>query len=198
MIITTTVNDLNKLFADEYERVRYNRTHKIGNASNNNAQMKKCDFVRYLLDSLEGDVVLEIENCRGDGEIRDFALANAGSVVECIVKAHLDRVNSDKYVKAWHDDEADAINGFMAWEVKASLEAHFLATPAQGDKATLLINRDGVSLIRKCDVLAIVNGRGRLPARGVYGSRNNFMVRFLEAALGLEGGLDGNGYEDEA
>ena len=190
MIIKTTVNNLNNLFAEEKARVKFNRVNKIGNASNNNAQIKKCDFVQYLLDSLPDNVVLEIENCRGDNEIRDFALANAGSVVECIVKAHLDRARNGEYTKAWQDDDADAVNGCIAWEVKASLEAHYLATPAKGNKATLLINRDGVSLIKKADVQSIVNGRGRLPARGVYGSRDGFMVRFLEQALGLEGGID--------
>jgi hypothetical protein len=190
MIIKMTVKDLNALYANEVERVRYNRANKIGNASNNNAQIRKCEFVRYLLDSLPDEVVLEIENCRGDGDIRTFDLANAGSVVECIVKAHLDRVNGGEYSKAWHDDDNDAMNGCIAWEVKASLESHFLATPAQGDKATLLVNRDGVSLIRKVEVLEVVNNRGRLPAAGTYGNRNNFMVKFLEQALGLEGGLE--------
>ena len=190
MIIKMSVANIDKLFAEEEKRVQACNLQKIGNRSNNNGQLKKCAFVRYLLCAIPSDTTLAVENCRGDEEIREGVIANAGSVVECIVKALLDKARANAYEKAWKDDENDATNGFMAWEVKFSGDSHYKATPAQGDKATLLINRDGVSLIKKADVASVTDSKGRLSAHGLYGNRNHPMVKWLAEMLGITDGMD--------
>lgn len=186
-VIHTTTDTIYNLFERERKNAiaRYNdvfaRTGK--GDSNLTAQRKKCEFVQTLLASVPCDVVFEIENCRGDGNIRDFDLANAGSVVECIVKYHLTKAH--EIAKTWDAASVDLYNGFIPWEIKASLGSKFLATPSQAE-CTLLVNLDGVSLIRKTEVLGLVNNKGRLPARGVFG-KQSLMIEYLNQALGFDG-----------
>lgn len=190
MIVKVQVNKLQQMFEDELERVRDMRRNRIGNASNNNAQIKKCEFMLYLLCAVEDDTVITVETCRGDDELRGFALANAGSVVECLVNALMDKNAKGEYGKTWNDDNEDVMVGNVKYEVKFSGESHYLATPAKDDKPIILINRDGVSVIRKADIAEAVNARGKLPARGLFGKRNHPTVLYLENALGLVGGFD--------
>lgn len=189
-IIRASVAEIAGLFEDEIERLKYNNLHRIGNRSNNNGGLHKCGYMLYLLSALNGDTVITVEGCRGDGQIRDFCLTNAGSVVEAIVKAILDHESNAEYAKAWTTAEADTVNGCMEWEIKASLDSHYKATPATGNRVTVLINRSGVSVIRKKDVAECVDSKGRLPATGLFGNRNNFMIAYLEKALGIEGGFE--------
>ena len=189
-IIKAPVYKLIALYKDEVKRLQYNNLNRIGNRSNNNGGIHKCRYAIYLLCSLNPDTVLTVEGCRGDGQIRDFCLTNAGSVVEAIVKAILDHESNAEYAKAWTTAEADTVNGCMEWEIKASLDSHYKATPATGNRVTVLINRSGVSVIRKKDVAECVDSKGRLPASGLFGKRNNFMIEYLEKALGIEGGYE--------
>ena len=189
-IMNKTIEEVKAIYEAEIERLRALNAAKIGNRSNNNGGIHKCAFMLYLLDAVDADTSITVENCRGDGNIRAFLLTNAGSVVECLVKAILTHGAQEGYEKSWFSGDADAVNGCMEWEVKASLDSHYKATPAQGDRVTVLVNRSGVSVIRKADVQACVDSHGRLPATGLFGKRNNFMVRFLESALGIEGGFE--------
>lgn len=189
-IIRATVSEIEGLYRDEIRRLRYNNLNRIGNRSNNNGGLHKCNYVVYLLCSLNPDTILAVEGCRGDMQIRDFCLTNTGSVVEAIVKAILDHESNAEYAKAWTTAEADTLNGCMEWEIKASLDSHYKATPATGNRVTVLVNRSGVSIIRKKDVAECVDSKGRLPATGLFGNRNNFMVTYLEKALGIEGGYE--------
>lgn len=189
-IIRASVAEIAGLFEGEIERLKYNNLHRIGNRSNNNGGLHKCNYMLYLLSALNESTVLTVEGCRGDMVIRDFCLTNAGSVVEAIVKAILDHESNAEYAKAWTTAEADTINGCMEWEIKASLDSHYKATPATGNRVTVLINRSGVSVIRKKDVAECVDSKGRLPASGLFGKRNNFMIEYLEKALGIEGGYE--------
>ena len=189
-IIRASVAEIAGLFEDEIERLKYNNLHRIGNRSNNNGGLHKCAYMLYLLSALNDDTVITVEGCRGDGQIRDFCLTNAGSVVEAIVKAILDHESNAEYAKAWTTAEADTVNGCMEWEIKASLDSHYKATPATGNRVTVLVNRSGVSVIRKKDVAECVDSKGRLPATGLFGNRNNFMIAYLEKMLGIEGGFE--------
>lgn len=189
-IIRASVAEIAGLFEGEIERLKYNNLHRIGNRSNNNGGLHKCNYMLYLLSALNESTVLTVEGCRGDMVIRDFCLTNAGSVVEAIVKAILDHESNAEYAKAWTTAEADTMNGCMEWEIKASLDSHYKATPATGNRVTVLINRSGVSVIRKKDVAECVDSKGRLPASGLFGKRNNFMIEYLEKALGIEGGYE--------
>lgn len=189
-IIRARVDDIMALYHDEIKRLEYNNLNRIGNRSNNNGGLHKCRFAIYLLCSLNPDTLLTVEGCRGDMQIRDFYLTNSGSIVEAIVKAILDHESNAEYVKAWTTAEADTINGCMEWEIKASLDSHYKATPATGNRVTVLVNRSGVSVIRKKDVAECVDSKGRLPATGLFGNRNNFMITYLEKALGIEGGYE--------
>lgn len=189
-IIRASVSDIMSLYEDEIRRLEYNNLNRIGNRSNNNGGLHKCRYAIYLLCSLNPDTVLAVEGCWGDMQIRDFCLTNSGSIVEAIIKAILDHESNEEYVKAWATAEADTINGCMEWEIKASLDSHYKATPATGNRVTVLINRSGVSIIRKKDVAECVDSKGRLPATGLFGNRNNFMIAYLEKALGIEGGYE--------
>lgn len=189
-IIKLTVKEMQNLYSEEIKRLNFNNLNKIGNRSNNNGALHKCNYMIYLLDSLNSNTVLTVEGCWGDMAIRDFCLCNSGSVVECIVKAILNHNANNEYCKAWLDSENDAKNGFMAWEIKASLDSHFKCTPAKNGKCTVLINRSGVSIIKASEVSNYTDNKGRLSASGVYGNRNNFMVDFLENALGISGGYE--------
>ena len=190
MVLNMKASEVQECYATEMARLQECNLRKIGNRSNNNGGIHKCAYMLYLLDSVPAETVLTVENCRGDMDIRDFYLTNAGSIVECLVKAILDHSEKTEYAKAWLSADSDAVNGCMEWEVKASLDSHYKATPATGNRVTVLINRSGVSVIRKADVQACVDSHGRLPATGLFGKRNNFMVRFLENALGIEGGFE--------
>ena len=189
-VIKMSVKELQNLYNNELKRLNYNNLNKIGNRSNNNGSIHKCNYVIYLLDSLTSDTILNVEGCRGDMVIREFCLTNSGSVVECIVKAILDHNKNNEYCKAWLDSENDCKNGFMAWEVKASLDSHFKCTPAKNGKITVLINRSGVSIIKASEVENYTDSKGRLGASGLFGNRNNFMVDFLEKMLGIQGGYE--------
>lgn len=196
-IITITANDLYDLYDSEIERVKKLYLQKSLQGmrdSNLTAQRKKCEFMQYLLNAVDGSTIITVEGCKGDGLIRDFCLTNSGSVVECIIKHLLTKATSVE--KSWKTTDTDAINGFMAWEVKASLGAKFPATPSESE-LTLLVNLDGVSLIRKSEVLnycidkkdknAKDGIRKVLPSKGLFGKRS-FMVEYLTKALGLENG----------
>lgn len=189
-IIKAKVSEIEGLFEDEIKRLKYNNLNRIGNRSNNNGGLHKCAYMLYLLSALNEDTVITVEGCRGDMQIRDFCLCNSGSVVEAIIKAILDHESNAEYMKAWSTAEADTVNGCMEWEIKASLDSHYKATPATGNRVTVLVNRSGVSIIRKKDVAECVDSKGRLPATGLFGNRNNFMITYIEKALGIEGGYE--------
>lgn len=166
MVVKVQVKELQEMFADELERVRVMRRNREGDASNNNAQIRKCEFVLYLLCAVNEDTVIAVESCRGDGELRAFALANAGSVVECLVNALMDKERKGVYGKAFNDEDEDIKVGCVKYEIKFSGESHYLASPAKNGRPIILVNRDGVSVIRGADVASVVNARGKLPARG--------------------------------
>lgn len=182
MIVTKTVEQLNEMFANEMERL------EASHNSNDKGQYRKCEFVRYLLDSLDADTTITTETARGNGD-RGFDLPNAGSIVECIVKAHLNKKGATALEKEWNDNEADAINGAVECEVKFSGDSHFKCTAVSGDKMVILVNRSGVSIISKKIIATCVDKQGRLPAKGLFGNRDNFMVAYLERVLGIEGGI---------
>lgn len=189
-IIRASVSDIMSLYEDEIRRLEYNNLNRVGNRSNNNGGLHKCRYAIYLLCSLNPDTILTVEGCWGDMQIRDFCLTNSGSIVEAIIKAILDHESNAEYMKAWRTAEADTVNGCMEWEIKASLDSHYKATPATGNRVTVLVNRSGVSIIRKKDVAECVDSKGRLPATGLFGNRNNFMIAYLERALGIGGGYE--------
>lgn len=185
-IFSDTVDALHDLLAREDERITIDRDPCASK------KHQTVHFLDYLLCSLHGDTVLTIEGCRGDyGDRRSFGYVNAGSVVECIVKAILDHENRPDYVKAWQHDEVDAVQGCVEWEVKATLSHASQSTKPDGKRAVLLINQDGVSLIKKVDVfkhLHITSTKAYYDVKGLYGNRENFMVKYLEKMLGLEDG----------
>ena len=89
-IISLTVSELWQAFESESESL----CEVAKKDSNKRKQINKCRFVQYLLDSMPENVVITVEGCWGDGVIRSGCLANAGSVVECVVKYHLTHTES--------------------------------------------------------------------------------------------------------
>lgn len=180
-IISLTVSELWQAYESEAESL----ADIAKKDSNKRKQVNKCRFVQYLLDSMPENVVITVEGCWGDGVIRQGCLANAGSVVECIVKYHLH--NTESVCKAWQESEHDTTQGCMPWEVKFSANCKFLATPSP-KALTLLVNADGISLIKKAEVLGLVDKKGKLPCKGVYGNRNNPFLQRLAESMGMEDG----------
>lgn len=189
-LIQASVAEIAKNFQAEIDRLEYCNLHKIGNRSNNNGGLHKCRYMLYLLDAISSDTIITVEGCRGDMDIRDFYLTNTGSVVEALVKAIFDHEQTKNYCKEFDNRKADTKNGFNELEIKASLDSHYKATPAQDNRTVCLINRSGVSIIRKTDIKNCTDSKGRLPATGLFGNRNNFIAAFLERALGIEGGFE--------
>lgn len=185
MIITKTVKELDEMFADEMERLGDFRRLN----SNDKGQYRKCDFVRYLLASLDDDVQITVETVRGTAD-RGFELVNAGSLVECIVKAHLGNKGTTAISKEWNDENPDTVNGKVNCEIKFSGDAHFKCSKVTGENMVILVNCSGVSIISKKVVLDYTDKKGQLPAKGLFGNRNNFMVAYLERVLGIEGGFE--------
>ena len=185
-VIKASVKQVRDLYVSEISRLEYNNLYKIGNRANNNGGIHKCKYAIYLLDTLNDSDIVEVEGCWKDGIIRDFNLTNSGSIVECIIKAQLDKKGENYYTKSWLDSESDTKMGFLDCEIKASLDSHFKCTPAKQGKTTILVNRSGVSIIKKADIEI----GARLPASGLFGNRENFMVNYLEEMLGIQGGYE--------
>jgi len=183
MKLKMTVKELDELIARECDRIRDSHD------PNDKGQYKKCDFVRYLLDSLPAETVITVESARGTSK-RPFTFVNVGSLVECIVRLHLNAKGATEIEKVWNDDDPDGKIGCNDCEIKFSGDCHYLCTRVTGKLPVVLINCDGVSIISKSVVLNYCDGGGSLPARGLFGSRDNFMVHYLERVLGIEGGFE--------
>lgn len=167
MIIRQTVKELKNTYAQELERLEELRKAKDTNANKN---ITKVKAVIKLLDSLEESTTLTIENCWGDNNIRAYTLANVGSVVECIVKAHYTQANEIE--KTWSGVD------YKRTEIKASLSANSLSTPAQNNQ-TLLVNLLGVYRINKDDICNYTNKQGRLPHNKPCGKRVEWLSKLL-------------------
>ena len=171
MIIKQTVNEINKMLNNELARLEILRKAKDTNANKN---ITKINNLKKLLANFDDSVVIEVENCRGDEIIRNFALVNIGSVVECLVKLCYTKAN--EMSKTWCGID------YKHTEIKASLSANSLSTPAT-DKSTLLVNMLGVYRINKADVQMYTNKQGRLPHNKPCGKR----VEWLSKMLGYDG-----------
>lgn len=182
-IISLTVDELCEMYESEIASL----IEIAKKDSNKRKQINKCRFVQYLLCTMPEEVQITVEGCWGDGVIRSGCLANAGSVVECIVKYHL--THTESVCKAWANEQADATQGCMPWEVKFSANCKYLATPSP-KALTLLVNADGISLIKKAEVLSLVDKKGKLPCKGIYGNRNNPWLQRLAEAMGMEDGWE--------
>ena len=56
--------------------------------SNTSKQIQKMTVLESVLMSVPADLTITVEGCRGDDE-RGWALCNAGSIVEAVVKYHM-------------------------------------------------------------------------------------------------------------
>lgn len=189
-VITATASQVRDMYMQEYKRAQYCRLNNIGNKSNNNGIMRKCDFMMYLLDAVSDDVTFTIEGCWGDSNIRNFKLPNSGSVIEVIVKALLDKGASKHYTKQFDNMRADARVGCIDFEVKAVPDSQSKNTAPDGTRPVLLVNCAGVSVIAKDAIAECADARGRFKSNCVYGKRNHPTVVYLEAMLGIEGGYE--------
>ena len=145
--------------------------------SNTSKQIQKMTVLESVLMSVPADLTITVEGCRGDDE-RGWALCNAGSIVEAVVKYHMTG-HPDEVSKTFGDGK-DFRQGCVGAEVKASLTCNSLATPSEAEY-TILVNQVGVFTIRKADVLSYVNKAGRLPFNKACGKR----VEWLSERFGL-------------
>ena len=145
--------------------------------SNTSKQIQKMTVLESVLMSVPADLTITVEGCRGDDE-RGWALCNAGSIVEAVVKYHM--TGHPEEVSKTFGDGKDFKQGCVGAEVKASLTCNSLATPSEAEY-TILVNQVGVFTIRKAEVLNYVNKAGRLPFNKACGKR----VEWLSERFGL-------------
>jgi len=140
-ILTLTKNEVIALCIKEIERVQ-----PLEKTKNNRSQIAKMFMVYDMIKNADDDITLKVEGVRGNHEIRNFELFNAGSLVECLVK-HYRKGYIETY-KSFNNDKADEWDGIMNYEIKASLP-NARNTADNKEKPTLLINCKGAFVIKK-------------------------------------------------
>ncbi len=170
-IFTLSKNDLLSMLYLESENAIEKKNYK---------QIKKVALLtRYAL-SISENATVKIEGVRGNTE--DRIMVNAGSLVECIVKHH--RNGYTELWKEFNDEKDDIKNGFMAWEIKASLpNARNTATDER--KPVILVNANGVYIITT-DILenATVDSQGRFYENYDYALDGARHYKAMELKLG--------------
>ena len=170
-ILTATASDMFDLCEAEIDRQKaiqaMGRKANPSAYSNTSKQIQKMIVLESVLMSVPADLTITVEGCRGDDE-RGWALCNAGSIVEAVVKYHM--TGHPEEVSKTFGDGKDFKQGCIGAEVKASLTCNSLATPSEAEY-TILVNQVGVFTIRKANVLDYVNKAGRLPFNKACGKR---------------------------
>ena len=128
-------SDLMQVLNDEMQLVTTNKKYK---------EIKKVAFLLNIVSLLENSVTVKIEGVRKNNESRN--MVNAGSLIECIVKHY--RNGYENTWKTFNESESDLKNGFMNWEIKASLP-NARNTALTEPKNLILVNTCGVFIIKK-------------------------------------------------
>lgn len=110
------------------------------------SQVQKMMFIANAIMNANPEITFKVEGVRGNSDIRDFDLFNAGSMVECLVK-HYRKGYIDTY-KSSNDLLPDERDGFMEYEIKASLP-NARNTASKEPQTIILVNMKGAYLIRK-------------------------------------------------
>ena len=113
-----------------------------------------------------------------EGTISNHYKLNAGSLTECILRYHMNKAKPTEIAKAggaW-----DAKRGFFDVEIKLSVNGSCYNTPIQVPCLTYLVNRTGVYMMRKAEVLALPP-KAKLPFIG-GGER----IEWLSKAMGYD------------
>lgn len=127
--------ELLKVLNDEMQLVTLNKKYK---------EIKKIAFLLQAVNLLDENITVKIEGVRKNNESRQ--MVNAGSLIECIVKHY--RNGYESTWKTFNDNESDLKNGFMNWEIKASLP-NARNTALTEPKNLILVNTCGVFIIKK-------------------------------------------------
>jgi len=159
----------------ENDRLCENLKNKTLSKTNFNKQIKKLNFLEILITNIDDTTLFVVEGVRGNGDIRNFEMFNAGSLAECIVN-YFYTSNPVEIVKSGL--QYDRKRGFLNVEIKSSLSCNCLATPSEKE-FTILVNACGVFEIKKSEIMLYVNNQNRLPYNKPCGRLNQRLTTLL-------------------
>ena len=171
-VYTLTKNELLNVLSAEGVRVELEKKYK---------EIKKIDLLLVMVQRATFET-LTVEGVRGNNEGRQ--MVNAGSLVENLVKHH--RKNYNVVWKSFNEFTADEKDGFMNYEIKASLpnaRNTALVEPA----TVILVNATGCYLIKKDVSMSLpVDSQGRYYENVDYSSFQGVRrLKSLSEKLGL-------------
>lgn len=114
-----------------------------------------------------------------EGTHKDSEKINAGSLTECIVKYHLKKADLKEVEKS--GGLYDTKRGCIDVEIKLSVNGSCYNTPIAEPMLIYLVNREGVFMIRKCEIDDLAPN-GKLPYKEWEGATH---IKTLEKALGF-------------
>lgn len=140
-ILTLTKRDVTTLCIREIERVS-----PLQSTKTNRSQIKKMFLIADMIKNADPKTTFKVEGVRGNHNIRDFELFNAGSLIECLVKHY--RKGYTETFKSFNQDNADEWDGIMNYEIKASLP-NARNTASTKAELIILVNCKGAYSIKK-------------------------------------------------
>lgn len=172
-VYTLNKSELLALTTAENRRIAYESKYK---------EIKKLAFIVRAIELMPENLTVKVEGVRGNTEER--TMFNCGSFIECLVKHY--RNGYDETWKTFNDEKADLKNGFMDWEIKASLP-NARNTAINEPKNLILINTVGVFIIKKSVSMELpMDSNGRYYENEDY-SENEGVKHYkkMESALGI-------------
>ena len=162
MVMKNTVDEYKAILK---RAIRWEYENGLSNSS------KFIRAYRNTIDRLEwvdGDLPITVESANGtrgrkQGIERGFDIPNLGSLMECVLKAQLDKIPATEYNKEFSNDKADCKVGWCEYEIKACMGTASRNTEIQGNRPILLINECGIFSIKKDEIENYIDNFGRLP-----------------------------------
>jgi len=140
-IYDLTKSDIFECLVQEIKRVE-----NLEKTKTNRATIKRMIKIYDMVKNADNDfVACDVEGVRGNGIIRDFEMFNIGSMLECLVEHYT--TNKKRCYKSFSESN-DLENGFMAYEIKTSLE-NARCTINTKAQALKFINNVGAYIIKK-------------------------------------------------
>ena len=173
-VFTLSREQLKEMFKKEIERLT-----SLGKKK----EIKKIELMLQMVDNANEIATFKVEGVKGNTNER--TMINCGSLIECLVKHY-----QKNYIELWkefNDSKDDTKNGFISYEIKASLP-NARNTALRDEKTVLLVNATGVYLIKKSVSLEVeVDSQGRYYENMDYSQFEGVrLVKSLSRKLGFE------------
>lgn len=144
-------------------------------------EVKKVGMLLSMVESATFESV-KVEGVRGNSDNR--IMVNAGSLVECLVKSHFKGYSELR--KSFNQDTSDYINGFVDYEIKASLP-NARNTALKEPKSLILVNCLGAYFVKKSESMKIpTDSKGKFYENMDYSVFDGVRrIKTLSNSLGL-------------